>query len=78
MNDPKKQSNEELHQQRLKDHPPEYAIGDLVKTTNGIGYISGMVFKEKEKIWKYTIRVYGLKNYNVDVEAVLGYHTLPF
>jgi hypothetical protein len=78
MNDPKKPSNEELYQKTLKENPPEYAIGDLVKTSGGIGYISGRVFKDKEKIWKYTIRVYGLKNYNIDVDAVLGHHNLPF
>lgn len=65
-------NNNELFAKTLSEHPPLYRIGDKVTTNSGVGYISGHVFKEREKIWKYTIQPVGLVNFYIDVERVDG------
>jgi hypothetical protein len=65
-------NNNELFAKTVSENPPQYRIGDKVNTNIGIGYISGHVFKEREKTWKFTIRPYGLTNYYTDVENVYG------
>lgn len=67
-----KLTNNELFAKTLQEYPPLYNVNDLVNTTNGIGYVSGRVFNEKEKKWKYTFKPYGLKNFNMDVNEVLS------
>ena len=69
-------NNNQLFAQLLEKNPPAYNINDLVKTSSGIGYVSGRVFKEnrESKIseWKYTIRMYGIGiNFNIDVTNVI-------
>jgi hypothetical protein len=63
-------NNQELYSKSLKDCPPQYRIGDKVKTSQGISYINGHVFKEREKVWKYTMYPHGLKNFLIDVDTV--------
>lgn len=65
-------NNQELYAKILKDYPPQYRIGDKVKTSQGIGFINGYVFKEREKVWKYTMYPHGLKNFSIDVDTVYG------
>jgi len=65
-------SNNELFAKTLSEYPPLYLIGDKVNTNSGVGHISGRVFKEREKIWKYTIQPVGLVNYHIDVVNVIG------
>lgn len=66
--------------QRLKDNPPEYNLGELVKykfkkgSNGGIGYITGRVFSDNDKQWKYTIKPYSL-NTNIDEIVVICKHT---
>jgi hypothetical protein len=64
--------NNALFQQLLITNPPEYNIGDLVKTSIGIAYVSGRAFKESDKTWKYVIKPYGLNNFNMDDVIVYG------
>ena len=73
--------NNALFAQRLIDTPPEYNLGQMVKfvfkkgTSGGIGYVTGRVYNENEKNWKYTIKPYSL-NTNFDDVVVIGKHTL--
>lgn len=69
---PVKLTNQEAYSKYLTDYPPEYKIGDKVKTNLGIGYISGHVFNERLKTWKYTFTHYSLHKYMFDVEIVYG------
>lgn len=64
--------NNALFAQRLISNPPEYNIGQKVKTNHGIGYISGRVFNEKENKWKYAFNPIGLNNRHVDDVIVYG------
>lgn len=63
-------NNKELFEKILKDHPPEFNIGEKVKTELGVGYIAGRVYNERLKGWKYTLRPYGLSNFFIDVNTV--------
>jgi hypothetical protein len=71
--------NNALFAQRLIDNPPEHNFGELVQYKfkkggpSGIGYITGRVFSENEKNWKYTIKPYAL-NVNFDDVVVIGKH----
>jgi hypothetical protein len=65
-------NNNELFAKILAENPPPYHVGDKVKTNRGIGYISGYNFKEREKVWKFTMRPYGLTNYYIDIETIYG------
>lgn len=73
--------NNALFAQRLIDNPPEYNIGELVKytskkaTSGGIGYVTGRVFNEGDKIWKYTIKPYSL-NINMDDVVIISKHAV--
>jgi hypothetical protein len=69
-----KLDNNTLFQQILAANPPQYQIKDLVVSDKGIGYISGRVFNEREKTWKYTINPYALKNFHMDNVKILGIH----
>ena len=65
-------NNNELFAKVLAENPLPYHLGDKVNTNHGIGYISGYNFKDREKVWKFTIRPHGLDNYFTDVETVYG------
>ena len=65
-------NNNELFSKILSENPPQYRIGDKVNTSQGIGFINGYVFKEREKSWKYTMYPYGLRNFSIDVTTVYG------
>lgn len=65
-------NNNELFNKILTENPPSYRIGDKVNTSQGIGYISGCVYKEREKDWKYTVRLFGVNNCYTDVHSVYG------
>ena len=65
-------NNNELFAKVLAENPLPYHLGDKVNTNHGIGYISGYNFKDREKVWKFTIRPHGLDNYYTDVETVYG------
>lgn len=73
--------NNALFAQKLLENPPEYSLGDLIRyrfkkeTTSGVGYITGCIFNENEKNWKYTIKPYKL-NANFDDVVILGKYTL--
>lgn len=75
-------NNNEQYANYLKNYPPQYALGDAVKflmnerggASNG--YISGMVFKDREKTWKYTCKVYAT-NMHTDAFAILERVVLP-
>lgn len=62
-------NNNELFQNTIKNYPPQYELGDLVNTSSGMGYISSRVFNEREKRWKYGIRVYALNMHLDDVNV---------
>ena len=75
-------NNNEQFANYLKNYPPQYKHGDAVKfmmnETGGtsFGYISGMVFKEREKTWKYTCKVYST-NMHTDAYTILERAVLP-
>jgi hypothetical protein len=64
-------NNNELFANILKNNPPEYNYGDKVYTKSGVSFVSGRVFKEREKIWKYTVKPYGI-NTHIDEVLILG------
>ena len=64
--------NNALFAQRLISNPPEYNIGDKVKTNYGIAYIAGRIFAEKDNKWKYTVTPHGLNNFYVDEVVLYG------
>lgn len=57
-----KVDNHGMFLQLLKDHPPQYKIGDKVRYyfKNGsvafVGIVNCYVFNEREKNWKYTVK----------------------
>jgi hypothetical protein len=65
-------NNNELFSKILAEYPPQYRIGDKVKTSQGIGFINGYVFREREKSWKYTMYPHGLPKFSIDVDTVYG------
>lgn len=65
-------NNSELFAKVIADNPLPYQLGDKVNTNRGIGYISGYVFKEREKVWKFSISVFGVSNFYTDVDVVYG------
>jgi hypothetical protein len=74
MNEPKKLDNNSLFAKTLIDYPPKYNLGDKVNyclgKSSGVGYVSGRVFKEREKEWKYTINPVALKDIHFDATNV--------
>ena len=65
-------NNNELFAKVLAENPLPYRFGDKVNTDRDIGVISGYNFKDREKVWRFTIRPFGLTNYYIDVETVYG------
>jgi hypothetical protein len=67
MNTPKVVNNNEIYNKYLTDYPPQYNIGDKVDTKHGIAKICGRVFKEREKVWRYSVK-YDSINFIMDLE----------
>ncbi len=57
----------------LAEYPPKYKYGDTVYTNKyGWATISGRVFKEKEKTWKYTVCILGRYHFDVENETEIS------
>lgn len=71
-----KVDNNALFSQRLIDTPPEYNLGESVKfvfkkgTITNVGFITGRVYNENEKNWKYTVKPYSLDTNYDDVMII--------
>lgn len=59
-------NNNELFAKVLVDHPPEFNLGDKVNSNFGVSFVTGRVFNERTKTWKYTVNPVSLKNFHVD------------
>lgn len=61
-------SDNQLFAKVLLDYPPEFKLGETINSNFGVSFVTGRVFNERSKTWKYTVNPIGLKNIHVDAK----------